>query len=54
MEGIYSPHYKIIEVNIYQDLVRPHHLASIGGNINVLDQIILQIGYQEYSPQMIW
>ena len=38
MEGIESPLYKFSEVNIYKDLVCPHHLASIGGNNNVFYQ----------------
>ena len=32
MEGIESPLYQISEVKFYKDKVRPHHLASIGGN----------------------
>ena len=38
MEGIESRLYQSSEVKIYKDLVRPHHLESIGGNKNVFDQ----------------
>ena len=58
MEGIESPLYKCSEVKIYKDSVRPHNLASIGRNktffIKGWDQMILQIGDQEDSPQLIW
>ena len=35
MEDIESPLHQSSEVKIYKDLVRPHHLASIGGNNTV-------------------
>ena len=35
MDGIESPLYKIIEVKTHKDFVRPHNLASIGGNKTV-------------------
>ena len=57
MEGIESPLYKNSEVKIYKDLVRSHHLASIGGKKTVFrsacwDPMTLQIGDQEDSPQL--
>ena len=59
MEGIESPLYKISEVKINKDSVRPNKLESIGGNktfflINGWDQMILQTWDQEYPPQYIW
>ena len=57
MEGIESRLYQSSEVKINKDSVCPHHLESIGGKKNVLingwDQMILQIGEQEDSPQLI-
>ena len=58
MEGIESPLYKSSEVKLLQGFGAP---TSLGNNwrkqdcfsINCWDQIILQIGEQEDSPQLI-
>ena len=46
MGGMESPLYKSSEVKIYKDLLRPHHLASIGGKIMFFDQ---QLGPNDFT-----
>ena len=51
MEDVEPPLYKISEFEINKDLVRPHQLASIGGNRTVFDQRLGPNGFTNRGPR---
>ena len=53
MEGVETPLYKISEVKIYKYYVRPHHLASIGGNKTVFDQRLVPNDFTNSGPRRL-